>query len=618
MLKRTLAISLLHGVALYFLALAGTKNVWPSTEPLWALPFWTVALVWPTLLLLSQGHGEFRRAVAATGAVAVLFGLLAMYVGWQLMPIPAADGEGVYPFDFRRVYGSISPALIAPMTLSLGVAAFKALMYLQPLTAREALTYSSLFRQSWRNLLVAVLSWALAVGVFAVLQIWAELFAVIGIQTFRKLFREPWFLLPVLALSFGLGVHIFHGLLRTIDTITGLIEGLMRLLLPLVAALISMFLVALPFTGLEPLWNVGSGTALLMALNILALFFLNGVYQTGETRSYPLVVHRALYATTAVLPVVSGLALYGIALRIGQYGFTVERCWVLAIAILLALFSCGYTYSIVRRRDDWPLGLAAVNRIMGLVVLAVLLLANSPLMDFRKISLNSQVERVTRGEITLEQFDFHYAYRYLGRPAWQWLSARALEVEADSPKLAERIRNPQPNFAGIALGGPGATTPDGGWRERLVLRPEPFEIPEGVETLMDEQMRSWPFVRGAPFEWSPVLIQIDLNADGVNEYVLLMDAVPGAGVAFQQAGDDWRVLRLMTASVPTALALGPRALVGRNAAGGVVMGMDPSGAIAPAPLPGKVGEELRTGTIETADPGFRELRVGDLRYVVVE
>lgn len=612
-LKRTLAISLLQGAALYFLALAGTREVWPSTEPLWSLPLWTAALIWPVLLLFSQGAGGFRRALTATGAVAGLFALIAMYLGWQLTPLRAADG-GVYPFDLQRVYGFIGPALIVPMVLSLGIVAFKALLYLQPLVAREPLSYSSLFRQSWRNLLVAALASGLAIGVFALLQLWAELFAIIGIDAFRSLFREPWFLFPVFALSFGLGVHVFRGLARIIDTLTGIIEGLLRLLLPLLAALIAMFLAALLFTGLAPLWNTGSGTALLMALNVLALIFLNGVYQTGEARRYPVAMHRAVYAGTVLLPAVSGLALYGLALRIGQYGFTVERCWALAVAVLSALFSCGYAYCIIRRRDDWPLSLAVVNRIMGLVVLAVLLLANTPLMDFRRISLNSQIERIAGGEIALKQFDFHYAYRYLGRPAWQWLSEKALEVEASRPELADRIRNPQPRAAAVMLaradGADGAAA-RGGWRDALTLRPEPFEISDSLARRLDEQMRVWPVLRDGPFEWSPVLIEVDLNGDGENEYVLL-GAFPGMGLAFQRLDDDWRALRLMIADG------WPGALTGTAAGGDILVGLPGPGAPVQMPKLEEMSRELLTGPIETAESSYHELRVGGLRFVVVE
>ena len=45
---------------------------------------------------------------------------------------------------------------------------------------------------------------------------------------------------------------IFRHLVNLIDGITGLLEGLMRLLLPLAVAVVVIFLATLPFTGLAP------------------------------------------------------------------------------------------------------------------------------------------------------------------------------------------------------------------------------------------------------------------------------------------------------------------------------------------------------------------------------
>ena len=151
----------------------------------------------------------------------------------------------------------------------------------------------------------------------------------------------------------------------------------------MIVAVVVIFLAALPFTGLQPLWETGNGTALLIGMNIFALFFANAVYQPGRRPPYPAIVHRLLYAGTSLLPIISMLALYGMYLRIAQYGWTVERCWALVICILLALFSAGYSLGIVRRRDDWPETLGRVNVLMGSTIVALMLLVNTPLLDFR-------------------------------------------------------------------------------------------------------------------------------------------------------------------------------------------------------------------------------------------
>ena len=74
-----------------------------------------------------------------------------------------------------------------------------------------------------------------------------------------------------------------------------------------------------------------------------------------------------------------------------------------------------------------------------------MLLVNSPLLDFRSISLASQFRRVDTGEIDLRDFDFHYARHHLARPAWLRMQALIDAYEHSDPELAQLIREPVPS-----------------------------------------------------------------------------------------------------------------------------------------------------------------------------
>ena len=618
-LKVTLAISLAQGAALYLLTLAQINDAWPSGQPIWNLPLWTLAVAWPVLLHLSIDAGNTRRTIAGASLFASLLVAVAVYTGWQMSP------WGAFPTE----------SIVAVFLMTSAVACFKALMYLQPLAARRPVIYAELFANSWRNFLLAGLSAVMAGGIYLVLMLWASLLNVIGIGFFSELFQRMWFAFPTIAVCFGPGVFIFRGLARVIDGLTGLLEGLMRLLLPLVVVMLAVFLGALPFTGLEPLWAVGSGTALLMALNALALFFLNAVYQTGRGLPYPAIVHRLVYGGAVLLPIVSALALYGLSLRIAQYGWTVERCWALAVCVTLALFSSGYAGSILRLRDAWPRNLAFVNRSMGLAILALMLLTNSPLLDFRQISLESQQQRVESGEIELRDFDFFYARENLGRPAYLWTQELLEQFGNSDPELAELIRSPLPPWARPAL-----VERSDIW-ERMVYRPAAFEVPEGVRREIDALSAPLPGFSSAPIEPAePVLIEVDLNDDGVVEYVFVSQ--PFLARAFQRRGDEWQALALEfvqapgsgrpafvtgRTGIPTG-AIGQPVVVPPPGAIGQPVIVPPPGAIGPdgVPLDGPVEaggpEALQTalteGTIETVDPEFKDLRIGDVVLRVVE
>ena len=112
------------------------------------------------------------------------------------------------------------------------------------------------------------------------------------------------------------------------------------------------------------------------------------------------------------------------------------------IAHISSLLAVGYVIGIIRRRAEWTIDLARVNAAMGLVVLAIMLLANSPLLDFRKLSLKSQLNRVEAGEIELREFDFWYTKQHLARPGYLAMEEMKEQVGDSDPELLELINNP--------------------------------------------------------------------------------------------------------------------------------------------------------------------------------
>lgn len=490
-----LGVSLAQGLCLYLLYASVEAQRWPSKAPVYSYPLWTLAVLAPLLLLLSATRANLVATAKNTAAFCVVLTLLAVYTGWQARPF------GQFPL------GSLTFAYM----VTVSIASFKALMYLQQRADGAALSYPALFTHSWRNFLTGVFAAVFTLIFWLILLLWGELFLVIGIDFFDELFEKDWFIIPAASVAFGIGVLLLRKLTRIIDNITVLLRDLTKLLLPLVLGVAVIFLAALAFTGLNLLWETGNGTALLLWLLALTLFFINAVYQDGRGAApYPLLLHRLVYLAVCATPALSGLACYGLLLRIQQYGWSVERCWACVVWLLLSLFSLGYVLSIARRRDAWTHGLARVNVAMGLVVLGIALAANTPLLDFRKISLASQQGRVDSGEIELADFDFWYARHYLARPAYLALQAMKAEIGDSDPGLLAAIDNPQRRSAG-----PEPIDADELWR-RMVYRPARFDLPVEVRRLIIESNTQFRF------EFEPVLIATDLNEDGASEYVLLI------------------------------------------------------------------------------------------------
>lgn len=491
--KLMLLIAAGQGIALLLLYKAHEFGTWPSESPPLSYPLWTLAFAVPVLLLLSLESGNSARVAKFVGVFALVLALAAVYIGSQARPFDE------FPLE----------SLTGIFACTMALASFKALMYLQQRAARQPMTYDVLFTNSWRNFLTLGLALLFTLVFWLILRLWAELFQVIGIDFFDSLFEMEWFLFPALGLAHGIGVIMFRNLTRVIDSITRLLQGLIKLLLPLVLLIAVAFIFSLPFVGLDSLWSTGYGTAMLLWLLALILFFTNAVYQDGRGESpYPLAIHRTLFVCLFVMPFIAALSYYGLSLRVEQYGLSVERCWAFVVWLILTLFTIGYIVGVLRKRDQWTEDLARVNTGMGLVVLGILLLANSPVLDFRKISLASQLARVDAGEIELEDFDFWYAHSRLARPGYLALEEMKEQVAETDPELLAKIENPT-RYRYRAR-------PEDDWWEEVIYRPGGFEVPDGLREKIETATQVYNR------DVAPVLIRTDLDGDGQHEYVFVL------------------------------------------------------------------------------------------------
>ncbi|MGH1374579.1 MAG: DUF4153 domain-containing protein [Cellvibrionaceae bacterium] len=422
--KTLILIALLQGFALLLLHQAIEFRHWPHNEPHWLFGFYSVAVATPVMLLL--GLSEHSKPVYKWAGIftTVIFGL-GYYVGHQAIPLEHIRFE----------------TLLFLFVATLCVATFKALMYVQHFAAGGPLTYSRLFLLSWRNFLTLGLSLLFMLCTWGVLMLWAGLFKAIKINFFYDLFTEKWFYYPVLALAHGFGVIIFRFQSGVIDTITRIQQAMMKFLLVILSLVSVIFLFALPFAGLAPLWETG-GSSLILWMQALMLFSINAVYQDEpESQPYHLWVHRFICIGVALLPIYSAISFYGLSLRVEQYGWSVSRCWALLLWSVFAAFSIGYLWGILKLKDHWLRQLSWINVRMGLVVLGLMLLVNSPLLDFRKISVNSQIDRLKQGVVSRENFDFRYLRNELARPGYEALQVLREEVKAEHPEIALRIQS---------------------------------------------------------------------------------------------------------------------------------------------------------------------------------
>ena len=423
---QVLGLACLSGILL-LLAQQAFERDWAwfaeaSVRCLW----FTLAIGLPLTVAMLLGQQPIRRAYALAGGVGLLLALLAWHTGSAYVP------------DQGLRSGAIFPAYVGSVLL----AWLLILPWLQLAGQQPPWPYAQLFWAWWDNLLSLLTALLFTLLAWLILWLGAALFAVIGFDFFEDLLQEELFIFPASGLMVGFGLTVGRSYLGVMREGLRICLGLATLLLPL-QALISLFFCAFLLAGtIAALWQTGRAAALLLGLVAVGLALLKGVYQAGERPRLQNTPWRQMVLLGSLSwPIFIGLGAYALCLRVEQYGWTVDRFHGLLAILALGTLAMGVAASALadlRGKGYWP-ALAALQRYWGLGLGLILLLSQSPLLDFRALSARSQVQQF---EQRLSSYDLNHLRFALGRPgleAVQNLQSHP-EVQAD-PVLQEQVRS---------------------------------------------------------------------------------------------------------------------------------------------------------------------------------
>ncbi len=493
----------------------------------------TFTLSFPLLTLLSIKTDNIKATIKFLLPFTLLISILAGYVGFQQEPKEFVNN------DFA--------ALVFGLTAL--IASFKGLMYIQQMNSNEAISYSSLFKHSWRNFIIFGESWLFTLILWGILNLGASLFAILDIDFFKELLQKDWFVIPTLTLAFGFAVVIFRNITHTVDTIAKILQTLIKFLLPIITIVSIGFLATLPFKGLDKLWDTGSGSLLVLWLQALTLFFINAVYQeSSHQRPYHKVLHRIIFVGVALLPIYTLISAYGLWLRVDQYGLTVARCWGILVCALLGVFAFGYLIGIVRKKDAWLETLSTVNIRMGVVVLVAMLLVNSPLLNFQAISTASHLAKLTNNEIDIEDLDLDYFRQELGRHGYLALQDLKQDIASQYPEKVVYIDRmyAQPNYRSRTAQPEEINEIE--FEQLITYWPNKTEFPNALTTAVFKKVtkHQWNSVKSNNY----YLLTIDLNQDEINEFIVITEGNNSTSANLWYAdGEGWKA-RYMTTSNP--------------------------------------------------------------------
>lgn len=385
-----IGIGLVQGLAIWALSEAERRDAWPSSDPgLFGALFFAATL---TPFVVLAGITTLRGRTLAI---------------WGIFAAAVLAGIGLHAtvrqVDPRFWYSGVA-AVLAAAGLFIGHHLVEGGDGERRLIAR----YPRYFEIAWKHGVQLVLS-AGFVGVFwIVLVLGAMLFDLIGIDFVTDLIMQSWFAVPVTTTMFAAAVHLTDvraGIIKGIRTVA---LTLLSWLLPVLAFLAAAFLLALPFTGLDPLWKTRSAAGILLGSAAVLIVLINAAYQDGEPDGIvPLVLRAAGRLGGVLIAPLVGLAGYALWLRISQHGLTPDRVVGAAFVLVGAVYAIGYAWSALRL-GRWMRRVEVTNVVAAFVGLAVLLAILSPPADPAKLSVNDQMARLKAGKVSAEKFDYAF------------------------------------------------------------------------------------------------------------------------------------------------------------------------------------------------------------------
>jgi hypothetical protein len=407
-----LLVALGQAAALYLLNAAATApQSWPATVPALFVPLLLISVYIPLFGLLGLGQIRARPLVIWMAIAAILVAGL----GYHDATRGRVPDGGVMPlvWPWFRLWLALSASLFIAHVLVVDATIERRLLP----------SYPRHFDTAWKLATQLVLA-LVFVGVFwGVLWLGAGLFKLIGLEFFGRTISKRWFVYPATTLAIALSIHVTDVQPALIRGVRSVALTLFSWLLPLLVAIVVAFLGSLVVISVDALWKTRFATSLLLTAAGLLVFLINCSYQDGAAIDTIPAIKRfaGKLGSAALLPLV-GLAIWALALRVEQHGWTVERILAAAVIVVAACYAIGYATAVVGTR--WLKRIEIANFVTAYVFLGLVLLLFSPIADPGRLMVADQVARLKAGAVRPDEFDFT-ALKFDGA---RWGSAMLAEL----------------------------------------------------------------------------------------------------------------------------------------------------------------------------------------------
>lgn len=399
--------------------------------------------------------------------------------------------------------------------------------------------YNALYRHAWNNGLLLFMALVM-LGVFWLLiLLWAGLFRMLGVDYFIDLFSSSGFIWIASSTVVAVGLRIGLERIQVVDALRNVLQAMCRFLLPMTAVILLLFVLFLPFTGLEPLWATRHATPILLSLVFAHLALLNGVAQDGQqTADYPRPLRLLVDISSIGLLVLVALAIHALWLRIDQYGLTPDRVLAALLALMALLHGLALLAAVLRRGGPgWLSGLTRSNPPLALLSACLLVVMYVPALSPLQLSAANQYQRLLDHSVPVERTDLATLRFKLGEPGRRYLEQLRQRVEQADLDATRR------EYLKAALQRLEGTNSYWAWTSAPAETETLPALPWLGESLDDDG--SLARVIGAHHCDATddcALFAVDLDADGQPEVLLLRGVRPRAISVFGRRAEQWRHL----------------------------------------------------------------------------
>ncbi len=339
-------------------------------------------------LLLMVGRIGWRAALRYGVAHALVVGLLAFWASFRF-----ATAAGFM--------GSIHPLFAVFILVFMPLPFFMA----QETSGRGWRDYEHLFDHAWSIIVRWLTAWLFAGLFWLVIFLSDQLLQLVGFYYLGDLTMSSMAIFSLTGLVIGLAIAVLDEMSSVVSIMRRLALQLFRLLLPLVAVVIAIFVVLVPVAGFDNVFRSFSaaGTMLIMAAAAVTLISSAIDATDGEaTRSRLMLI--SVRGMVFLLPLITAIGVYAIWVRVGQYGWSPVRLSGAFIAVLLLLYALSYALVTLAGRN-WRGAIRRINIWMALSIIALSLLWLTPVLNLERISANSQFSRFSDGRLNVRNLD---------------------------------------------------------------------------------------------------------------------------------------------------------------------------------------------------------------------